>query len=449
MGRVLHYSIRIMNVVVENKPNCISTLRVELEPERVEREWKSVASQFQKIARLPGYRPGKAPQSLVDRKFSEDIRQELTNKLLREALNEAIEEKKLKVLTVSKVEDVEITAVRSMHFTATVVTAPDFELPDYRNITVELAKREVTDADVEEAVAAIAEQHAEFQTVEGRALEMNDFAVVTYAATLDGTPLAEAVENCPPLLAGRPNFWIRLTPETLAPGFSEALVGMNIGEPREFTLAIPEGFPFEAVRGKQLAYTVTLHEIRVRELPPIDDALANKLDPGKTIAEIRDRIRAELDARAGHEFENGKRDAALKQLHERFQCELPTHLVNNEMTGIVREIVQENQGRGVSEDEIKEHEEQIMGAAKQSATDRVRSMFLLLRIAEKEEIRVTEQDLAMHITQLAARYQIPVQKFVKDLQKRNAIGQIREQLLVGKALDFVASNVTVREPAKA
>jgi len=436
-----------MNVVLENKPNCISTLRVELEPERVEREWKAVASQFQKVARVPGYRPGKAPQAIIDRKFSADIRQELTNKLLREAMNEAIAEKKLNVLSVSKVEDVEIAQDKSMHFTATVVTAPDFELPDYSHIEVEAAKKVVTNADVDEALNAIAEQHADFQTVEGRALEMGDFAIVTYAGTLEGKPLAEAVTNCPPLLAGRANFWVRLSPETLAPGFSEALVGMNIGDTREFTLDIPDSFPFPDVRGKQLAYTATLHEVRTRVLPPIDDALANKLDAGKTIAEIRERIREELGRRAEVDFENAKRNGAMQQLHAKFQCDLPTHMVNNEMSGIIREIVQENQGRGVSDDELKAHEDEIIGAAKQSATERVRSMFLLIRIAEKENIKVTEQDLAMHVTQLAARYQVPVQKFAKDLQKKNAFGQIREQLLAGKALDFIASNVTVREPA--
>lgn len=436
-----------MNVVVENKPNCISTLRVELEPERVEREWKAVSSQFQKMARLPGYRPGKAPQALVDRKFSADIRQELTNKLLRTAMDEAIVQKKLNVLTVSKVEDVEITPDKTMHFTATVVTAPEFELPDYSNIEVEIAKRTVTDEDVEHALASIAEQHADFQTVEGRSLEMGDFAVLSYAGSLDGKPLAEAVENCPPLLAGKPNWWIRLAPETLAPGFSEALVGLGVGESKDFAIDIPEDFPFPDVRGKQLAYNATLHEIRTRTLPPLDDELASKLDPGKTIAEVRERIRTELEKQAENEFETGRRNGAMQKLFAQFQCELPTHLVNNEMSGIVREIVQENQGRGVSDEELKSHETDIMGAAKQSATERVRSMFLLLRIAEKENLKVTEQDLAFHVTQMAARYQIPVQKFIKDLQKRNAIGQIREQLLVGKALDFVASNVTVREPA--
>jgi len=444
---MLHCLIRNMNVVVENKPNCISTLRVELEPERVEREWKVVASQFQKMARLPGYRPGKAPQALIDRKFSADIREELTNKLLRTAMNEAIEQKKLNVLTVSKVEDVEITQDKTMHFTATVVTAPEFELPDYSNIELELAKRPVGDAEVENALTGIAEQHADFETVEGRALEMGDFAVITYAGTVDGKPLAEAVENCPPLLAGKPNWWIRLSPDTLAPGFSEALVGLAIGETREFTLDIPEDFPFPDVRGKKLTYTATLHEIRNRVLPAIDDAFASKLDPGKTIAEVRERLKIELEKQAVNEFENAKRNGALQQLFTKFQCELPTHLVNNEMSGIMREIVQENQGRGVSEEELKSHEDEIMGAAKQGATERVRSMFLLMRIAEKENLKVTEQDIIFHVTQLASRYQIPVPKLIKDLQKRNAFGQIREQLLSGKALDFIASNVTVREPA--
>lgn len=436
-----------MNVVVENKPNCIATLRVELEPERVEKEWQSVASQFQKMARVPGYRPGKAPQSLIDRKFSADIREELTKKLLREAMNEVIEEKKLRVISLSKVEDVEIADDKSMHFTVTLVTSPEFEIPDYSKIDLDIEKKTVTDEDVEKALNTLAEQHAEFETVEGRALEMGDFAILTYAGSIDGKPLAEAVENCPPLLAGKPNWWIRLAPETLAPGFSEALVGMNVDETRTFIIDIPADFPFPPVCGRQISYEATLHEIRVRNLPPLDDTLADKIEGGKTMAEVRERLKKELEHYAENEFEGAKRSGAIQKLLSGVTCDLPDQLVNSEMTGILREIVQENQGRGVSDDELRAHQDEIMGAAKQSAAERVRSNFLLLRIAEKENINVTEQELAFHVTQLAARYQIPVKKFVKDLQQRNAFGQIREQILAGKALDFIAANVTVREPA--
>jgi trigger factor len=117
------------------------------------------------------------------------------------------------------------------------------------------------------------------------------------------------------------------------------------------------------------------------------------------------------------------------------------------MSGIMREIVQENQGRGVSDEELQAHEDQIQGAAEQSAQERVKSTFVLLRIAEQEKIVATQQELAVHVSRMAERYQIPVNKMVKDLQKRNAIASIQEQIVVGKALDFVASNATVREPA--
>ena len=199
--------------------------------------------------------------------------------------------------------------------------------------------------------------------------------------------------------------------------------------------------------------------IDVREQHEWDDAhlegakhvpqaeLAGKIDPGKTLAEVRERLRKELERYAENDFETAKRTEALKKLLERVTCDLPEQLVNNEMSGIIREIVQENQGRGVSDEELRAHQDEIIGAAKQSATERVRSTFLLLRIAEKENLKVTEQELAFHVTQLASRYQIPVKKMVKDLQKRNAFGRIREQILAGKALDLIMTNVTVREPA--
>ncbi len=437
-----------MNVFVEPKPNCIATLRVELPPDQVEKEWQTTAKAFQKQAKIPGFRPGKAPAAVIAKRFEEDIREEVKNRLLRSSMNEAIAQKKLKVISVAKVDDVEIGADRTMSYSATLVTVPDFELPDYKGVEVEIAKKDVTDADVEDALGTLAEQHSEFETIEGRALAMDDFAVLTYAGTLDGTALAEAVENCPPLLAGKPNWWIRMAPDTLAPGFCEALVGLSVGEERTFEIALPAEFPFEPLRGKTVAYAATLHEIRERKLPEFDDALASRIEAGKTMTELRERIREELVRYAENDYENGKRSGAMKKLLESVRFEVPQDMVHNEMSGIMREIVQENQGRGVSDEELQAHEDQIQGAAEQSAQERVKSTFVLLRIAEQEKISATQQELVFHVSRMAERYQIPVNKMVKDLQKRNAIGSIQEQIVVGKALDFVASNATVREPAK-
>jgi trigger factor len=437
--------ISIMNVVVESKPNCVATLHVELPPERVEKERQSVAREFQKHARVPGYRPGKAPQALVNKRFGEEIREELTNTLLRTAMREAIQEKKLRVLT-ANVDKIEFGPDQAMRFVATVVTSPEFELPDYANIELEIEAPAVTDEDIEEALKGLAEQHAEFDPVEGRPLEMEDFAVLTYAATVDGKPLLEAYPDAPALLAGKPNWWVRMAPETLAPGFCEALVGMQVGETREFEIELSADFPVAALRGRKLQYTATLHEIRKRVLPPLDNELAGGIEPGSTIDGLRERVKANLVKYAEDQFENRKRAGAVAHLLRELQCELPSHLIRNEMTGILREIVQENQVRGISDDEIRAHQDEIMGAAQQSATERVRGRILLLRIAEKENIEVTEQDMVFHVTQLAARYQIPVQKMVKDLKQRDGIEALREQILAGKALDLIAANVTVRQP---
>ncbi len=436
-----------MNVFVEPKPNCIATLRVELPPDQVEKEWQTTAKAFQKQAKIPGFRPGKAPAAVIAKRYEDDIREEVKSRLLRSSMNEAIAQKKLKVISVAKVDDVEIGADRTMSYSATLVTAPEFELPEYKGIEVEIAKKEMTDVDVEDALNTLAEQHSEFETVEGRALAMDDFAVLTYLGTLDGKPLTEAVENCPPLLAGKPNWWIRMAADTLAPGFCEALVGLNVGEERAFELPLTDGFPFEPLRGKTVAYTATLHEIRERKLPEFDDALASKIEAGKTMPELRERIKTELVRYAENDFESGKRSGAMKKLLESIRFDLPQDMVRNEMSGIMREIVQENQGRGVSDEELQAHEDQIQGAAEQTAQERVKSTFVLLRIAEQEKITATQQELVFHVQRMAERYQIPVNKMVKDLQKRNAIGSIQEQIVVGKALDFVASNATVREPS--
>jgi trigger factor len=436
-----------MNVLVESQPNCLVTLQVELPAEQVAKEWQSVAAQFQKNVRLPGYRPGKAPQSLIDTRFAKDIKEELTNRLLRESLNEAIKEKNLRVLSVSQVENVEIADDKTMRYRATVVTAPDFELPDYSSIPVELAKETVTDEHVQRWVDQMREPHATYTPVEDRPLAMGDYAVVTYAGSLEGKPLTEALPGAPAQLQGRRNSWVLVAEESLLPGFGAALVGMKPAEERTFGLDLPADFPLSDLAGKKLDYTVNLHAINTKSLPEFDDELAGKIEPGSTAEALRGKIRERIEGVAAQQFESSKRQAAVKFLLEKVTCELPASVVEREMTGILREIVQENQVRGISDDQLREHQDELVGAAQQGARERVRSNFLLLRIAEKENLEVSQQDIAQRVFEMASRYEIPVKKLVKDLQRRDGFGPLREQILMGKALDLLAANVTVREPA--
>jgi trigger factor len=434
-----------MNVVVESQPNCLVTLQVELPADQVSKEWTNVTRDFQRQARIPGYRPGKAPQALVESRFAKDIKEELTSKLLRESLNEAIRENNLRVLSVSQVEGIEIAEDRTMRYRATVVTAPEFELPDYSSLPADITKEKVSEESVQRWLDQLREPHATYTPVEGRSLAMGDYAVLTYSASLEGKPLGEAVPDAPAQLQGRRNAWILMDENSLLPGFCQAIVGMSLNEERTISLDLPADFNLPSLAGKRLDYAVTLHAINTKILPEFDDMLADKIEPGTTAAQLEEKVRERLENLAEVHFQNAKRQAAVRYLLDRVDCELPAPVVEKEMEGILREIIRDNQVRGISDDEIRKHQDELIGAAQQGARERVRGNFLLLRVAEKEKLKVTEEDVTRRVLEMAARYEIPVGKLVKDFERRNGFGPLREQILIGKALDLLAANVRVRE----
>ncbi|MEX1118241.1 MAG: trigger factor [Terrimicrobiaceae bacterium] len=432
-----------MNIVVESKPNCVSTLRVEVPADRVHRERETLTNEFQRHAKVPGYRPGKAPRSLIETRFAKNILEELGTKLVRESLSEAIKEKKLRVLSVTDVNGPNIASDDTLRFEATVITEPEFELPDYSIITADVTRKPVTEEDVATFLDRIKEPHSTFDPVEGRPVAMGDFAVASYAATLDGKPLSEAVPETPPQVCGKRNAWLLLSEDVLAPGFSASIAGLEVGGEKTFPLTLPEDFAFEPLRGKTLEYAVTLHAINAKNIPPLDDALADKIDPGSTVEELIKKIRERLESSADYTFNAEKRQAAINFLSSKVDCELPESFVAGETRGILQEIVRENQMRGISDDEIQNHQDELIGAAQRGARDRVRTNFLLQRVAEKEKLEATETDLTSLILELAQRYEIPVKKFVTDLKKKGGIDGLREQVLARKALDLLADKVTV------
>src|SRR5450759_4131353 len=167
-----------MKVDVEKQPDATSKLYIELPAEEVSKEWDAVANSFARFAKIPGYRPGKAPRRVIEAKFRKEIQDELTKKLVAKSYHEAIAEKQLRVVSLTNLEEVEFGQDRSMRFRATVVTAPEFELPDYKSIPVQLPDTKVSEADVDAAVERLREQAADFIDVPERGLQMGDFAVL-------------------------------------------------------------------------------------------------------------------------------------------------------------------------------------------------------------------------------------------------------------------------------
>jgi trigger factor len=405
-----------MNVALDYQKNCVVALEIDLPSDRVSAEWNTIAKEFQKQARLPGYRPGKAPASLIASRYAKDIEEEVKTKLVGEAIREAVKTNNIKIHAVDNVEKAEIAADKSMKILATVIQTPDFELPDYKNITI-------------------------------RALAMGDYAVVTYEGTVDGEPISKIAPKAPTQIQGRRNAWVLMDEGTLIPGFAKAIEGMEIGQDRTFTLDVPESFPLEELRNRKVTYAVTLHSINTRTPAPLDDALAAKIEPGQTLEGLRKKIRERQEESADYQFEMAKKNAIVEKLLGLFTCELPERLVASETAYILKDIVGESQARGISDEEIKAHTEEIVQNASQTASNRVRSNFLLTRIADEEKIEETDAEVYQAILQMAERQQMPVKKLAGELARSGGVNRLRDQIRITKALDLIASGATVTEPA--
>jgi trigger factor len=435
-----------MKVEVEKQPGSVSKLQIELPADEVAREWDAIASSFARFAKIPGYRPGKAPRAVVDKRFRKEIQDELTKKLVAKSYHEAVEQEQLRVASLTNIEDIEFGEDKSMRFRATVVTAPEFELPDYKKIPVQLPDTKISESDIDAALERLREQSADFADVPARELQMGDFAVLDFEGSMENKPISEIAPQASKNLHGGKKFWLHLAPENFLPGFCEQLVGLKPGEPRLVIIDFPADFPVKELAGKKADYAVTLREIKEKILPAMDDALAAKLVPDKTLGELRQMIEHDLEHAKEHDVERAKEAQILRYLHERIQFELPPALLQNETRRALAELVQRNRERGVTDEALKEKEKELIDAAAGMAIQRLKTNFILHRIAEQEKIEVTKQDLDSRIRQEAARYDISAEKMRKELGQRNALDDLAEQLLLGKTLDFLKANVSI-EPA--
>ncbi len=433
-----------MNVAFETLPNCLANLTIEVDPPDVQKKFGEITSQYAKQARLPGFRQGKAPRAVVEKKFTKEIREEVTRQVLSDACRDAIKDRNLRVLSLSEIEDVEWGDDKSLKFRAQLVLQPEFDVPDYKGIPVSVPPTEVTEKDVDDSIENLREQQADFPDVTpARAAAMEDYVVVDYDGTIEGEPVHVKFPKAGKPLSHNKDFWIKMTDEAFFPGYCKNLVGANLGELREFDVEVPADFPVEGMPGSTIHYKVTLKELKERVLPEVNDEFAGKVLKGKTLAELRTLAREERVRQKQREADAAKRSSVMAHLTSKVECELPTTLVRQQTQSILDDIVKENQERGVADEILREHEKDLVGSAAQSARERIKGTFILLRIAEKEKITATEMDLRRRIAQMAARSKMTFDKMVKELQKRGVIDQIREELVTAKALDFIASQATV------
>jgi trigger factor len=429
-----------IQVTVEDTAPCAKKLKIEVPAEEVAAEFEKIVKEFQKEATLPGFRRGSAPANLVERKFTREIEDELKGKLVPQSYRQAVTDHHLHVVSEPRVEELSFKKGEPLRFTVTVETAPAFELPQYKGIKVEMSAVEVTDADVDEVLHTLQDQHAQFVDVAERAAQMQDFLVVNYSAVADGKPLAEIAPAAKTLGEGK-DFWLWMEEDSFLPKFCGQLVGAAKAERRQVFVDFPADFPVKEVAGRKATFFVEVTAVKEKKLPPLDDAFAASLGPQhdtmeKLRAFLRERVREQRDK---EEAKNRLVDALLGQLN----FDLPPSLVAQETRNVIYDIVGQNQSRGITREQIEEKKDEIFGHASKNATERVKAMFVLGRIAEQEKIEVTEQELNTRLDQMALRYRVPTAQLKKQLVERGGLGEVEHELLIGKTLDFLFQNATV------
>jgi len=431
-----------VNVTVENLAPCKKLVRVEVEAQQVDQTFDSIAKDFQRQASLPGFRPGKAPRDMVLRKYEKDILDETKRKLISDSYRKAVDEQKLDVLGYPDIEEVDFGRGKPLQFTATIETAPEFELPDYKGLAVKKEARTVTDEDIVRAIDALRQQQVNFKTVE-RPTQTGDIAVVNYTGTVDGKPVSDIAPTAKGLTEQK-GFWVEMQPQGFIPGFADQLLGAKAGDKRTVTVEFPKDFVQTELVDKKGVYEVEVVEVKEKIMPALDDAFAKSYG-AENLEKLREGVRRDLENELTYSTSKNIRNQLVRGLLGRVNFELPETAVAQETRNVVYDLVRENQKRGISRETIEQEKDKIYSAATQGARERVKVAFLLQKIAEKEEIKVSQEEIGRRVQTLAAMYQIPPDKFVKDLQKRNGLVEIYDQVMNEKVLDFLQQNAKIEE----
>jgi trigger factor len=417
-------------------------MRVELDAAAVDAAFDAITKDYQKQAALPGFRPGKAPRDMVVRKYGAEIKDEAKRKLIGENYRKAIEENKLHVIGYPDIEEVQFERGQPLQFTATVETAPEFQLPEYKGLPAVLESKIVSEDDVARALDLLRGQHAKFETV-ARPVANGDIVVVNYTGTCEGKPVTDLAPTAKGL-TGQKDFWVETTGSSFIPGFAAQLVGAQAGDKRTVNVDFPADFVTPQLQGKKGVYEVEVVEVKEKVLPALDDEFAKKFG-AESVEKLKAGVRADLENELKYSQSKAVRNQTVRVLLNRVSFDLPETAVAAETRNVVYDIVRQNTQRGIGRDMIEKQKDEIYSAAAVNAKERVKLAFLVGRIAEQEKITVTQEDALKRAQQLAAMYQMPFDQFLKDLQKRDGVNELYDQVLHEKVLDLIEKNAVISE----
>ena len=431
-----------MNIRVETAGPCRRQVHIEVPGDQVAKEFGAVAGGIVGYAQIPGFRAGHAPLALVKRKYAKNIQEEVKERLVRTGYQEAVTKEKLEAVAVLDVKENDLKDGQPFEFSVMLDVAPDFELPAYKGLKLESKKIEVEAKDVDDVIKNMREQNAKFEDVAGRAVQSGDMVQVDFEGTCEGKAFADISDKVKALGHAK-DFWVMADPQNeFLPGFAAGILGANVGENRDVTVEFPKEFIEPAVAGKKADFKVSIKLIREKKLPEVDAEFLKSLEVENEAA-LRARIETDLaDMRKNNERSRIEGEI-LKTISQGTKLDVPESLLAEETQQAVYDLVRSNTSRGVAKEDIEANKEKLFGVASQSAAERIKTRYILRKIAVTEGITANEQEINRRIAELAQNYRTTPENLEKDLEKNNQLGRVADEVRLMKTIGWLYDHAKI------
>jgi trigger factor len=418
-------------------------IKIEIEPAQVRSAYDRISKEYGKAAKVPGFRPGHAPTSVIRTRYKSEIRSEVLRELLPEAVNDAIIENSLNVLgepnvQLDNTEALEHFGEQPLTVKVEVEILPDVTLNTYKGLEATRRKRPISDADVDQMIDNLRDASASLQPVEDRASELGDTVTVNARGNYVEQPEEEEIKvNDIEIILGGPG---------VQQEFTDNLIGVRADDTRSFVVDYPADFSSQPLAGKKVEYTTEVSAVRRKELPELDDEWGKSLGGEfESVDVFKAKVREDLEARAGFESDRNLRDEVMRQLLDAHRFEVPQSLVDqqtqNRLEGVARQMI----GRGVDPRSPEIDWERARAELQTQAEEDVRATMLLERIAETENVSVSDEEVEAEIQALATASRQSVEQVRAALTKDGGERSIAHRLRNRKALDLLIENATITE----
>ena len=427
-----------MNLSIKEAGTARQIATVTFDAEEIQTKEKEACNEIGKVANIPGFRKGKAPSNVIRKRFSKELNDELTRKLSTEAYESIMENKDFKVYSILKVEPGSIDTNSGTSVDITYDIEPEFEIPDYENFQVTTEPVEVTDEDIDKELDAIREQRSTFEEVD-RIAQEGDYIKCSYEGMLDGSPVSDLVPD-KPMYGKQSNTWEEAG-ESKGMGvdaIAKGVVGMKKGDKKEVEAKFDKDFEVPPLAGKTIMYNIEVHEVREKKSPEMNEEFLQTLKV-ENLQELKDRVATDLENRKKRDIQNSKRSQITKKFLEISDFPLPQQAVEDESNIIFQSKAQQAIQRGAKQDDIESKKDELWKEAKVQGEARVKLTIILSKIAEKEKVEVSNEDLARAATQEAMMQRKDPTAYIKELsQNRQQLHRLRQDILHDKTLELVA-----------